>query len=261
MKLMTWHRRRDSRGRFLPINTPETVASVQRAINKMLSVKPDSQTGNRIAAALSVLTVRQIHGLKRLYGLKASARRKLQLIDKLTARLLELERFEPFTALELDSMCGIELPESRGDYFYSESDAPGRCRSFDRICGYQAERWDMATEHYREVANRVWQTRASEHNERETARKTAREWLRINAGTVNRLENKGFDYGSGKVRQLDTVGRELALHFPALGWGEDHHEYDRLVWELVQQGSEKIWKKSSPEFHDAIESELSAMMN
>lgn len=130
----------------------------------------------------------------------------------------------------------------------------------------QAKSWDMSPDQYRQFIDQIWQDKAAEHKARESAKADARKSLGVTAGDVRRLEEQGFDYGSGKIKGLDTVGRELATQYPELNWGGgygddsgksvDDTDYDAKVWELLKEGKTDLPAKDSPEFHTEVDEYL-----
>lgn len=98
------------------------------------------------------------------------------------------------------------------------------------------------------------------HEEREVAKAEARKRLKLSAADISRLENQGMDHASehGRIKGLDTVGRELASEYPALGWGggydsdSDRDDYDSLVWELIKEGKQAAPSRVTREFHDRV---------
>jgi hypothetical protein len=145
--------------------------------------------------------------------------------------------------------------------------APGNTRSWKKIVAHQAANWDMSPEAYESIADDVWKSSLAMHEDRESAKKYAREQLKLTAADVSRLENQGKDYGSEhkRIKGLDTIGRELAALYPGLGWGEgygdsERDDYDELAWELVKEGRQAAPSRTSREFHDAIDSYLEGEM-
>lgn len=130
----------------------------------------------------------------------------------------------------------------------------------------QAKSWDMSPDQYRQFVDQIWKDKADEHKTRESAKADARKSLGVTAGDVRRLEEQGFDYGSGKIKGLDTVGRELATQYPELNWGGgygddagkdvDDTDYDAKVWELLKEGKVALPAKDSPEFHQEVDEYL-----
>ena len=73
-------------GRFIPKGTDEAYSAAKEKVDEAhRSRSPESMSS--LMAHLNTLTTKQLHGLKREYGTKASARTKAALIEKLTERL------------------------------------------------------------------------------------------------------------------------------------------------------------------------------
>ena len=141
----------------------------------------------------------------------------------------------------------------------------GSRKGWGTIVARQSARWRIKPEQYEEVAGQVWNDKQTRHAEREAAKRYARKRLNLNAGDVERLENKGLDSGSQheRIKGLDTIGREMASLFPALGWGEGYGsgdeskvDYGERLWELVREGKLELPAKTSREFHAAVDEHL-----
>jgi hypothetical protein len=85
----------------------------------------------------------------------------------------------------------------------------------------KAAEWDMKPEDFDSLADDLHRQLSEHWRDHSEAQQAARKALNMTAGDINRLENTGFDSGSkhAKIKQLDTVGRELAAQYPGLGWG------------------------------------------
>lgn len=77
-------------GRFIEKNSPEAIAAAHKQINVALSGKRDAESLKHVTENLSILTVKQLHDIKRKYGLKASGV-KATLVEKIAKRLQETE--------------------------------------------------------------------------------------------------------------------------------------------------------------------------
>ena len=138
----------------------------------------------------------------------------------------------------------------------SELDAPGLTRSYRRVVAYQADAWAMSEDDYKTIADEVWRDSVETFNEREDAKAYARRVLGVTAGTLGRLENKGFDVAS--TSGFDELGTEMTSIFPALNWSEDD-DRSALLWELIREGKQKRWSRTSEEFHDAVDERINDM--
>jgi SPP1 gp7 family putative phage head morphogenesis protein len=139
----------------------------------------------------------------------------------------------------------------------------GGRKGYSTIVARQSARWKIDPATYESIADQVWADRLQQHGEREAAKQYARKRLNLNAGDIERLENQGFDHGSDhkRIKGLDTLGREMASLFPALGWGEgygsgDDRDYGADVWELVKEGKQTLPSKTSREYHAAVDEHL-----
>lgn len=155
-----------------------------------------------------------------------------------------------------------EKRESKAKEF-DERNPIGKSRSYGAIVSYQAEKWGMKPSDYSDFADQVWNERQAGAREREDAKGYARKRLKLNSADVARLENAGFDHGSKheKIKGLDTLGRELAAMYPALGWGEGYgDDSDRdlagEVWDLIREGKNDEPSRISKDFHDEVDSFL-----
>lgn len=129
----------------------------------------------------------------------------------------------------------------------------------------QAEGWEMDPAEYRKLADEVYDLQRDHHNAREKAKTEARRRLGVTAADIRRWENEGFDVASGKIKGVDTLGRELARHYPELGWGGGYGEetgdedYDQKLWDLLSEGKRELPAKNSEEFHQSVDDYLAAL--
>ncbi|MEX2176186.1 MAG: hypothetical protein WD872_17625 [Pirellulaceae bacterium] len=143
----------------------------------------------------------------------------------------------------------------------AEAEGPlGKSRSWGRIVAAQADKWGLDSGTYEGIAKEVWEEELSLHEDREAAKKYARDRLKLSAGDINRLENQGFDAGSkhARIKGLDTLGREMASLYPSLGWGggfgdDDGADHSESVWELVKEGRQDAPSRISRDFHERID--------
>lgn len=141
----------------------------------------------------------------------------------------------------------------------------GNSRSWRKIVDSQAAKWKIDADTYEGVASQVWEDEIGQHEERESAKKFARDSLKLNSADIARLENQGLDYASThkRIKELDTLGREMASLYPALGWGggydsgSERSDYDSLVWELIKEGKQETPSRISREFHQRVNDYLS----
>ncbi len=158
----------------------------------------------------------------------------------------------------------VDLAVNAANQKFNDEGVPGPDgkkwpRSWKGVVGAQAEKWGVTPEFYEEMATTVWRDQAEHNADREAAKKYARQRMKLNAGNLHKLEDSGKDYSN--VRGLDTLGREIASMFPAMGWGGgytddaggDDRPFDELVYELVKEGKQETPSKLSPEFHAAID--------
>lgn len=147
------------------------------------------------------------------------------------------------------------------DYFRRSRNTPQARKAREAASNRRnAKDWGMTEAEYTQFADDVWKEKVANHAAREKAKAYARQRLNVTAADVNRLENQGFDYSSGKIKGLDTFGRELASQFPDLGWGEgyvsegeqDPFEYDAALWDLLREGKRELPARGGPEFHEAV---------
>lgn len=81
---------RGPNGRFIPKGSAEAVASAKAGIDEIRKLGDAARTpehAKKLADHLSILTVKQLHELKKEYGLKASGRLREELVAKLLDRL------------------------------------------------------------------------------------------------------------------------------------------------------------------------------
>jgi len=80
---------RGKNGRFIPKGSGEAFDATKASIKSILNGKKDSTAHKQLLDHLSILTVKQLHDLKKEYGLKASASLKSDLVKKIGERLSE----------------------------------------------------------------------------------------------------------------------------------------------------------------------------
>lgn len=157
-----------------------------------------------------------------------------------------------------------------GDYFKKVRNSPSaRKNRIESKVKKQAQAWGMSPEDYQQVVEQVWKEKIAEHRAREEAKGYARKSLGVDAGNIRKLEDQGFDHASGKIKGLDTLGREMASLYPDLGWGGgydsdsgvDDTDYDAKVWDLLKEGKTDLPSKDSAEFHEAVDEYLSYVMD
>jgi predicted XRE-type DNA-binding protein len=128
----------------------------------------------------------------------------------------------------------------------------------------KAAEWDMQPQDFHSLAKDLHKELTEHLGQREAAKQAAREKAHLTQADINRLENKGFDSGSKhkRIKALDTIGRELASQYPALGWGRGREEesgedsgfdYAEHLWDLIREGAKKVPSPTSPEFMEHVE--------
>lgn len=117
------------------------------------------------------------------------------------------------------------------------------------------------------IANELYPEYMSVRQEREQAKEAARTITGLDAGALKQLENQGYDYGSKhpRIRNLDSIGRQLASQFPGLGWGRGADDddggqapYDEFLWELIKEGNTPVPSKHSDEFWSHVDEYLNS---
>ncbi len=88
-------------GRFIPKGSAEAHATAKEAIKQTLKTKTP-ETAKKLMDHLSILSVKQLHELKKEYGLSASGPNKAALVAKIAERLGK-GRVEPREAMTMDS--------------------------------------------------------------------------------------------------------------------------------------------------------------
>lgn len=128
----------------------------------------------------------------------------------------------------------------------------------------KASEWDMKPHEFAQLADDLHKELSSHQGEQKAAYLTARKASGLAPADINKLENSGFDYGSEhpKIKQLDTIGRELAANYPGLGWGRGREEeggdegnidYAAKVWDLLKGGYKPPPSKTSSAFIEHVE--------
>ncbi len=74
-------------GRFIPRNSPEAHAAAKDEVRRALKRKPTPEGLKALTEHLSILTTKQLHDLKKEYGIAASGKDVGALRDKIAARL------------------------------------------------------------------------------------------------------------------------------------------------------------------------------
>lgn len=146
---------------------------------------------------------------------------------------------------------------SEDAYESDEKDKPGVSRHYHRVIMFQADAWDMSRDDYKTIADQVWSDQTTIQHDREDAKAFARRFTGANSRIVSNLENKGKDVGSD-TRGMDEVGTEMMSAFPSLGW-TDEDDLSAKVWDLVREGKQKKWTRTSEAFHDAVDDQINAM--
>jgi hypothetical protein len=78
---------RGAHGYFIAKNSPEALATAHGRVREVLAGDRTPEGLRKLTEHLSILTVKQLHELKRHYGLKASGRLKADLVKKIAERL------------------------------------------------------------------------------------------------------------------------------------------------------------------------------
>jgi hypothetical protein len=149
--------------------------------------------------------------------------------------------------------------------------APGieGSNKYKALVKQKADEWDMKPEDFHALADDLHKELTEHYGQREAAKQYARKALNLHAGDINRLENQGLDSGSkhAKIKQLDTVGRELAAQYPQLGWGRGREDdsdtgvdYGEKLWELIKEGAKGVPSRTSSEFMDHVEEYLHSQL-
>lgn len=135
-----------------------------------------------------------------------------------------------------------------------------------RLVKQKASEWDMKPNDFHDLANDLHRELVEHHGQRKEAYLHARKASGLAPADINKLENSGFDSGSkhDKIKQLDTIGRDLASQYPALGWGrgregdedEGNVDYGENLWQLLREGYQPPPGKHSPEFMEHVEDYL-----
>lgn len=138
-----------------------------------------------------------------------------------------------------------------------------RRESYQGLVKKQASEWDMKPEEYHSLAQEIYPDYIKHHEEREAAKKHAREATGLTAREINRMENEGLD--SASARRFDTIGRELADNYPGIfggtGYGDEGStDYGSALWDLIKEGAKKVPGKASKEFHDHVDEFLRSQL-
>ena len=140
-----------------------------------------------------------------------------------------------------------------------------------RLVKQKASEWDMKPNDFHDLANDLHRELVEHHGQRKEAYLHARKGTGLAPADIARLENEGFDSGSKHqdIKQLDTIGRDLASQYPALGWGrgreddsndEGDIDYAAKVWDLIKEGYQPPPGKHSSGFMDHVEDYLRQQM-
>jgi hypothetical protein len=109
----------------------------------------------------------------------------------------------------------------------------------------EAQEWGIDPYQLAEAADEVWREHRHSTAEANAAREAARRVTGLTQRQLNLWEDAGHDYSSWPG--LDTVARELAGAYPALGtgpgytgeYGEDHHDYAGRLWDVLRERDER----------------------
>lgn len=140
-----------------------------------------------------------------------------------------------------------------------------------RLVKSKASEWDMKPEDFHDLASDLHRELVEHHGQRKEAYLHASRAAGLKPADINNLENSGFDSGSKHkdIKQLDTIGRDLASQYPALGWGrgreddstdEGDIDYASKVWDLIREGYQPPPGKHSSEFMDHVEDYLRSQL-
>jgi hypothetical protein len=140
-----------------------------------------------------------------------------------------------------------------------------------RLVKAKASEWDMKPEDFHDLATDMHKELVEHHGQQKEAYLTARKATGLAPADLEKLENQGFDSGSNhkSIKQLDTIGRELAANYPALGWGrgreddgndESNIDYGAKVWDLIKGGYRPPPGKHSAEFMEHVEDYLRSQL-
>lgn len=140
-----------------------------------------------------------------------------------------------------------------------------------RLVKAKASEWDMKPEDFHDLASDLHKELVEHHGQRKEAYLTARKATGLAPADLEKLENQWFDSGSNhkSIKQLDTIGRELAANYPALGWGrgredegndESNIDYGAKVWDLIKGGYQPPPGKHSAEFMEHVEDYLRSQL-
>jgi hypothetical protein len=168
-------------------------------------------------------------------------------------------------AMRASARAGFETPPQK------QPEPIDGSSQYKALVKQKASEWDMKPDDFHSLASDLHKELTEHLGQQEAAKQHARKSLNLHAGDINRLENQGLDYGSNhpRIKQLDTIGRELAAHYPGLGWGrgredegndEGNIDYAEKVWNLIKEGAKSVPSITSPEFMDHVEEYLSSQL-
>lgn len=159
---------------------------------------------------------------------------------------------------ELRDSIAAAKKEADADF---EARGAGNTRSLKKIVAYQAEKWGMEEETYKQFMAEIMDEQTKRLRERENVKDSLRKMLGINAGTLRRLQERGGNDGRGgdysDVKGMDEAAEFLQGNFPHL-MKSDNAEQE--AWDLVIEGKRRPFSDTSREFHDAIDERLEELM-
>lgn len=121
-----------------------------------------------------------------------------------------------------------------------------------------AEDYGVSPHDLKDAAEYVWTERRRLAEEREHAKAAARTLTGLTQGDVNRMQNQGLDYSSGrkagghtgaKLAHFDSFAQEIAREHPELGLGDPDSgdDFASELWRVLGEGKQPLPAKHDQE--------------